>query len=152
MNKWLSESSSGCYSSCCYWAVHSVGYWKSQLCSWKVKIVYLCIPLSTEEGCQTLPCGIAGHLLNNSFIIKITTVWILTTMETPYLALGTVCHLWNLRRMVTKLQQCMKAVTCCTKLSTFRKVSLGIWRGEKEESELPLFYILSPSYIKCWVW
>jgi hypothetical protein len=39
------------------------------------------------------------------------------------------------------------------KNGTFRKVSLGIWRGEKEEflSELPLFYVLSPSNMKCWV-
>jgi len=52
--------------------------------------------------------------------------------------------------MVTELQQCMKTVTCCTKVSTFRKASLGMSGGEKEESlsELPLFYILSPLYTR----
>jgi len=30
------------------------------------KNVYLYIPMSTERGCQTFLCGIAGHLLSNT--------------------------------------------------------------------------------------
>jgi hypothetical protein len=112
------------------------------------------VPVYPTEHRRRMPYIPLWHCCSlpkqHSFIIKTTTVWILTTMETSNLALRTVCHLWNLRRMITELQQCMKTVTCCTKVSTFRKVSLGILRGEKEESfpELPLFYILSPFIYK----
>jgi len=42
------------------------GVLKQPIVFTEIKNVYLYMPLSTEEGCHTFLCGVAGHLLNNA--------------------------------------------------------------------------------------